>query len=168
MDTIDLAHRLWEVMATGSLDDFREVVHPDAVNHERIVEPPDARGTGPEAFHATAQWIRATYADLRWEVQHVAATDDIMVCRTLMSGRHVGPFVVYDADGNVDRVLAPTGKTFAITQSHWHRVVDGVVIEHWADRDDLGQATQLGWAPPTPAYLLRCALAKRRLRRGTS
>src|SRR5215472_15953627 len=31
--------------------------------------------------------------------------------------------------------------------------------------DDLGMARQLGWIPPTPAYLLKMALAKRRAKR---
>jgi hypothetical protein len=39
------------------------------------------------------------------------------------------------------------------------------MIEHWANRDDLGTAEQAGWVPPTPLYLLRMALAKRRARR---
>jgi hypothetical protein len=44
-------------------------------------------------------------------------------------------------------------------------VADGLVIEHWANRDDQGMAEQLGWVPPTPAYLLRMAMAKRRARK---
>ena len=40
-----------------------------------------------------------------------------------------------------------------------------MVIEHWANRDDLGNATQLGWIPPTPIFLLRMLLATRRARR---
>jgi predicted ester cyclase len=81
-----------------------------------------------------------------------------------MSGRHVAPFVAYDADGRVDEVFPPTGRRFETTQTHWLRVVDGKVVEHWANRDDLGMAKQLGWAPPSPVYLLRMALAKRRAR----
>ena len=43
-------------------------------------------------------------------------------------------------------------------------MADGKVIEHWANRDDLGTAVQLGWVPPSPVYLARAALTKRRLR----
>ena len=46
-------------------------------------------------------------------------------------------------------------------------MADGAMIEHWANRDDLGQATQLGWVPPTPLFLIRSALVRRRLRRRT-
>ena len=37
-------------------------------------------------------------------------------------------------------------------------------VEHWANRDDMGTAAQLGWVPPSPLYLLRMARAKRRAR----
>jgi hypothetical protein len=73
--------------------------------------------------------------------------------------------VVYTDDGTVDSVFPPTGRTFAITQSHWFRMRDGRILEHWANRDDLGMARQLGWVPPTPAYLLKMALAKKRVSR---
>lgn len=82
-----------------------------------------------------------------------------------MSGRHVRPFVAYKPDGSVDEAFPPTGKRFATTQTHWMRVLDGQVIEHWANRDDLGTAKQLGWVPPTPIYLVRMMLAGRRARR---
>ncbi|MDX6262968.1 MAG: hypothetical protein QOH84_4656, partial [Kribbellaceae bacterium] len=63
------------------------------------------------------------------------------------------------------QAFPPTGKTFAVTQSHWFRLRDGKVIEHWANRDDLGQAMQLGWIPPTPVFLVKMTLALRKARR---
>jgi predicted SnoaL-like aldol condensation-catalyzing enzyme len=36
----------------------------------------------------------------------------------------------------------------AAQQSHWFRVVDGKLAEHWAVRDDLGMLRQLGVVPP--------------------
>jgi len=33
-------------------------------------------------------------------------------------------------------------------QTPWFRVGDGKLVEHHADRDDLGQALQLGWFEP--------------------
>ena len=135
---------------------------PDFFNHEQFEEPPASRGAGPATAHATAVWLRDAFADPRWEIQELVAEDDLIAFHCTMSGRHVRPFATYAADGSVDEVFPPTGNSFEVTQSHWLRVQDGQVIEHWANRDDLGMAKQLGWVPPTPLYLIRMALAKRR------
>ncbi len=46
--------------------------------------------------------------------------------------------------------MPPTGKRFSSRQSHWYRVVDGKLAEHWATRDDLPTMLQLGVIqPPT-------------------
>ncbi|MFC0450877.1 ester cyclase [Rhodococcus jostii] len=160
-----LAVRSIEIMATGSRADFDSIVHPSAFNRESESEPPSTRGRGPEAFYASALWLRSAFAELRFDVEHVVVEDDLAVVHTIMRGRQMGPFVVYDERGAVTQVFAPTGRTFAVKQSHWLRVEEGRVIEHWANRDDLGQAVQLGWVPPTPLSLVRNAWAKRAARR---
>jgi len=85
------------------------------------------------------------------------------------AGDHVGPahrpFRQLDKDAQPAQVFPATGKQFASTQTHWFRVADGKVIEHWADRDDLCTATQLGWTPSSPWYIVRMLLASRRARR---
>ena len=151
----ELAVRSMEIMAAGEFAEFEQVVHVRAVNREGVAEPMACRGLGPAAFYATALWLRRAFADLAWEVHAVVTEGDTAVVHATMSGRQVGPFVSYDAEGAVAQAFPATGKTFAITQTHWLRVADGKVIEHWANRDDLGMSMQLGWNPPTPAYLLR-------------
>ncbi len=165
--TRSAALRSIAIMAHGDRADFDDVIAPTAVNHEDGIEPPACRVGGPEGFHATALWLRAAFADLEHRVEHVVAEEDLVVVDTTMSGRHVGPFVLFDTEGVVDTVWAPTRKNFAVRQSHWLRVADGLVTEHWAVRDDLGQGFQLGWVPPSPPYLFRCAQAKRRAKRDT-
>ena len=162
-DAEAIALRSIEIMSDGSRADFEQFVHPRMVNHEAKDEPPASRvAYGPDAAWATALWLRHAFAELRWEVHEVVAERDLVVVHCTMLGRHVHDFVAYDADGGVDEVFPPTGKPFASTQTHWLRIADGKMIEHWANRDDLGTAKQLGWVPPTPVYLLRMALAKRR------
>ncbi|MGW4843772.1 ester cyclase [Nocardia brasiliensis] len=163
-----LAIRSVRIMADGTRADFDAIIHPDATNREAKAEPPATRGRGPAAFYATALWLRAAYADLHHTIEDAVVDGDLVALHTTMRGRHVGPFVAYGEDGLVDQVFPPTGKTFAVTQSHWLRIADGKVIEHWANRDDLGQAVQLGWVPPTPAYLLRMAWAKRKAQRSAA
>ena len=127
--------------------------------------------TDPRMFapwFAGATWdgwravLRGAFAELRWEIHEVAAEAGLVAIHGTWAGRHVWPFVTYDDAGAVAQAMPPTNKTFAATQSHWFRLADGTIIEHWANRDDLAMAQQLGWIPPTPRYLVRMALAKRK------
>jgi predicted ester cyclase len=154
-------------MAGGSLAQFGDVIHPEAVNREAVNEPAACRGSGPGAFHATSQWLTSAFDELAFSVLDVVRQDDVVVVHCTMSGRQTGDFVVHAADGSVERVFVPTGRLFAVRQAHFHRVRDGQVVEHRAVRDDQGMALQLGWVPPSPWFLVRCALATSRARRAT-
>lgn len=157
--------RSFSLMASGQRSDFDQLVHPEATNREAHAEPPATRQPGPEGYYATALWLRGTYADLAFAVHEVVADGDLIVAHVTMSGRQVADAVFHRADGSVHQVFPATGKAFAITQSHWYRMRDGLVIEHWANRDDTAMATQLGWVPPSPLYVLRMRLATRGARR---
>jgi predicted ester cyclase len=164
-DLKSVAVRSIHHMARGSRAEFDDVVHPDGFTRERRGAPPSARGDGPGAFCELARWLRAAFEDLSYEIHHVVAEDDLVAVNSTMRGRQTGTIVFYGEQAEVTQAFAPTGKTFAITQSHWFRMKDGKIIEHWANRDDLGMARQLGWVPPTPVYLLRCARLKRQARK---
>ena len=164
-DAVAVCARSVALMADGDLAAFEEVVHPRAVNHEARSEPPPCRERGPAAFHASALWLRAAFSDLRWEVGLAAVDGDLVVLRTVMSAKQTGTFVVHGPDGRPVRAFPATGRAFAVSQTHWFRLEGGLVAEHWADRDDLGQAGQLGWAPPSPRYAVRMLRATRAVRR---
>jgi predicted ester cyclase len=157
--------RMFDAIAHGELSDFEALVHPDAFNREARTQPPENRPRGPQGFYATALWLRSALSDMSWDVNEVVADNDLIAVHTTAHGRHVGPFAFYDPDGTVERVFPPTGKTCSVTQTHWFRLADGQVIEHWANRDDMGTARQLGWIPPSPRYLVRMAFATRKARR---
>jgi predicted ester cyclase len=152
-------------MASGDRAGFGALYHPRATDRENRIQPPSSRVQGPDCFWSTAQWLRAAFEGLHYDIHHAVAAGDLVVVNSTMNGRHTAPWAVYDEAGQVDTVFPPTDRTFAMTQSHWFRMEDGQIIEHWANRDDLGMARQLGWVPPTPAFLLRMSLAKRRARR---
>lgn len=164
-DVKAIALRSIQIMATGTLEDFEAVIHPDFVNHEAKDEPPESRGRGPRSAYATALWLRGAFGDLAFEVHAVVSEGDLAVVHNTMTGFHAGSFVAFDEDAKVSEAFPPTHRRFASTQTHWLRIADGMLIEHWANRDDMGTALQLGWAPPTPLYLLRMLAAKRRARR---
>jgi len=156
--------RSLHIIAGGALPEFEAVIHPKAVNREAVREPKASRGNGPAAFYATALWLRAAFSDLRFDIHEVVADGDLVAVHITMHGRHTGPFVHYDKAGAVSQARPPTGRTFAATHTHWFRLADGKIIEHWANRDDLATAQQAGWIPPSPRYLVRMAVAKRRAR----
>jgi predicted ester cyclase len=159
----DLARRSLLLMQRWDDTEAAAIIHPDAGNDEAVSEPPAARGRGPAAFKATHDWLQAAFEGLRWEVEDLVAEGDLVVARTVMHGRQVAPFVTYGPDGRVAQVFASNGRSFAASQTHWYRLAEGRIIGHAANRDDLGQAQQLGWVPPSPAFLVRSALARRRL-----
>ncbi len=81
---------------------------------------------------------------------------------------------VVDVPAIADEDLHPGRARLALRQAlgvhrdlapHGFRIEDGQITEHWANRDDLGMARQLGWIPSTPAYLFKMARAKRRAMR---
>ena len=164
-DPIPVAVRSIHAMADGDLAEFDLLYHPRAVDRESQVRPPSSRVPGPAGFYSTAVWLRAAFAGLHYDVHHAVADGTLVAVYSTMNGRHVAPWAVYTDGGEVDTVFPPRNKTFAITQSHWFRIEHGVIAEHWANRDDLGMARQLGWIPPTPAYRFKMARAKRRARR---
>lgn len=160
-----LCERSLVMMVDAALAEFEQVFHPEATNRESRAEPLVCRGRGPAAFHGSALWLRSAYDDLGWQIHDTVTEGDVVAVHTTMTGRHTRPFVVYGEEAQPVQAFPPTGKEFAVTQSHWFRVGDGLIREHWANRDDLGQAFQLGWIPPSPVYLARMALALRRARR---
>ena len=164
MDQASVAIRSIHAMAGGTREDFDDVIHPEAVDRENKVQPPASRVRGPAGFHATALWLRAAFGPLHYDIHHAIADTDLVVVDSTMNGRHVQPIVLYSEDRSIDTVFPPTGRTFGMAQTHWFRMKDDKVVEHWAIRDEMGTAKQLGWLPPTPLYLLRMGLAKRRAR----
>jgi predicted ester cyclase len=164
-DPVAVVVRSILAMADGGRAAFDPLYDPSAVDRENRIQPPSSRVPGPVGFWSTALWLRAAFAGLHYDIHHAIADGDLVAVNSTMNGRHAAPWVVYTDEGTVDAVFPPTGKTFAMSQSHWFRVRDGRIVEHWANRDDLGTARQLGWIPPTPAYLFKMARAKRRAMR---
>jgi len=63
---------------------------------------------------------------------------DVVSIRVLATGTNLGP---------LNGMIPPTGRSFSVQQSHWFRVADGRIAEHWATRDDLSTMLQLGVIP---------------------
>ena len=164
-DLVAVAVQSIHTMADGARADFDPLYAPNATDRENQVQPPPSRIPGRRRLLLHRDVVRAAFADLHYDVHHAFGEGDLVVVNSTMNGHHVAPWTVYTADARVDSVFPPTGRPFAVTQSHWFRFSGGRIIEHWANRDDLGMARQLGWVPPSPAFLVKMAWAKRRAER---
>lgn len=149
----DLLIRGFQLMQSWDDAEATAIIATAYTNAEAVTEPPPARLPGIAGVRATYDWLHTAYEDLQWTLHTVVAEGEWVVARTTMSGRQSGPFTTYTPDGHVAQVFPATGRPFAVTQSHWYRIADGQLVEHQADRDDLGQAMQLGWFPPPPPAL---------------
>jgi predicted ester cyclase len=96
------------------------------------------RVNGPAHMRKVAEWLLAQFPDLRMNIVAVVAEGDMVVWRIIAEGTNLGP---------LNGVMPPTGKRFSAEQSHWFRVQDGKLAEHWATRDDLTTMLQLGVIP---------------------
>lgn len=105
-----------------------------------------------EAVAAVLQDIAATFPDVRFEMLGVMAEADWVTVRCHFKGTHLGtgrhPFVHEGLLAGVP----PTGNSFCVQHIHMFRLKDGLIVEHWANRDDVGMVRQLGLsfevAPP--------------------
>ena len=122
-----------EVWNRHDLDAIDGLVSSEYVNHAASTE--EYRHGG--ARHIW-EWILSVFPDHRFDVEDVAADGETVAVRGTMEGTHEGELMG----------IAPTGKRVNAQQSHWFRVVDGKLAEHWAVRDDLVMLQQLGVMRP--------------------
>jgi steroid delta-isomerase-like uncharacterized protein len=96
------------------------------------------RVPGPATMRRTAQFVFAQFPDVTMNTESILAERDEVAVRVVARGTNRGPI------GGVP----PTGREFVARHTHWFRVVDGKLAEHWAVRDDLSAMLQLGVLRP--------------------
>ena len=95
--------------------------------------------------------IHGTFPDTHWTVEEIAAIGDQVVVRLTVSGTHLGVGRLPIMGGFLLGV-ASTGKHYSVQHIHWFTLRDGLIIEHRANRDDVGMMVQLGLLPAPPPF----------------
>jgi predicted ester cyclase len=90
---------------------------------------------GPEHMRNVVAWLVDQFPDVTMKIESIVSEDDTVAVRVLSEGTNLG---------RLNGVVPPTGKRFSARQSHWYRVENDKLAEHWAVRDDLGTMLQLG------------------------
>jgi predicted ester cyclase len=138
----DLVRQHFECLNRGDPVGAAELFSDDAMNHGRRV--------GRDGVLTVLRSLLEAFPDAHWEIVDLVAVGEAVACRTTDSGTHLGtptlPFVLGGILANVE----PTGKRSEVSSQHWFRVRDSKIIEHWAVRDDLSTARQLGLLPQGP------------------
>jgi predicted ester cyclase len=100
-----------------------------------------------DVVRAILQDILNTFPDVKMAPLNILAEGDWVVARCMFSGTHKGigqsPFVHEGLLAGVP----PTGKSFKTQHINMFRMEDGLIAEHWAARNDVGMARQLGLLP---------------------
>lgn len=141
----ELARRYFEeIINLRELDLCSEIIAEEYTEHAVApfgrAEP--GRVAGPSATKESLAWLIAQFPDVHMTIEELVGEGDIVVARTLTEGTNLG---------KLNGVFPPTGKRFVARQSHWFRVENGKLAEHWATRDDLPAMLQLGVVqPPGP------------------
>ena len=126
-DVIEELARRQEARDETVLDDL---VAADMVNH----------AAGPQGREGLRRILRTLEVDLgptTLQQHHLIGEGDLVVQHVTLHGTHRGstmPLLVQEP---------VTGRQTAWTFIHIWRVVDGMIVEHWACRDDMGLLEQI-------------------------
>jgi len=133
----ELVRRFYAEIDAGNIDAMDELVAEDYVDHNPAPFPdlPAGREGLKQAFRI---FWKATPG--RHEIEDQVAEGDKVVTRLTAYGRH---------EGELPGPLPATGVDIRETAVAIHRIKNGVIAEHWSDRDDLGLMQRLG-VIPTP------------------
>ena len=141
----DLVRRFFdELFNQGDLSCADDIAAP--VYTEHAVAPFGLAAPGPVAGPAhlreTAEWLRTQFPDIHMSIESIVEEGGLVAVRVQSEGTNTG---------SLNGVLPPTGRRFSAAQSHWFRVEEGRLAEHWATREDLPAMIQLGVIqPPGP------------------
>jgi predicted ester cyclase len=140
---LETVRRYHEAFNRHDLEGMLACLAEDARNHGR---PAGRKGIGlilGDMFE--------TFPDLKFTVEEVVAVEDQVITRAMYSGTHLG---VSRAPSNSGQLVgvAPTGRRFSVQHIDWYTLKDGLIVEHRANRDDVGMLVQLGLLPPPPAF----------------
>ena len=86
--------------------------------------------------------IFTTFPDWHMEIVTIVASGDDVIVRAKVTGTHRG--VAKMPLNGMPVGAAATGKRFEVSHMHWNTLHGGQIVEHYANRDDLGMLRQLG------------------------
>ncbi|MGA7861413.1 MAG: ester cyclase [Thermoplasmata archaeon] len=129
----EVVRRQFELLNAGDIHGAAGLWAPEAFNHGRKVD----RTTISKVYESLHS-LHETHT-----LHEMVAAGDWVAVRTTCQGVHSAEPEI-PVNGAIFVGLKPTGRGYTVQHVHLFRIVDGKITEHWANRDDLGAARQIG------------------------
>jgi predicted ester cyclase len=129
----EVIRRYWDVLNSRDAKGATTFWAADATNH---------------GMKRTREQVQLLHESLLQVYEHLTIHEMVsegewVACRLTAQGRHrAQPTIPFDS--GIYLLTKPDGRPFSFQHMHMFRVVDGKIKEHWANRDDVGAAKQLG------------------------
>lgn len=134
------------IFNAGDLAYVDQAIAPDAIDHQEP-EGTDFRAHLKEVITV----LRTAFPDLRFEIHEILADEQIVACRSTMTGTHTGPLNIGPL-----AALPVTGAKVEVPHMHFFRYDrEGQTTDMWHTWNTLLLARQLG----APAPDLRVGVA---------
>ena len=133
-----LVRRWFEETDKGNLAIIDELLAPDYRDHNPPIPgvPP-----GREGVRQAILLLRPAFQDVVHIIEDQLAEGDKVMTRVLVRGTFSGPFLGYP----------PTGQVIELRGIAVHRIVEGRLVEHWAQADMTSFMLQIGADAPERA-----------------
>jgi predicted ester cyclase len=126
----DVVAEMFRRQEAGDSTALDDLVAEDFVNHA-------AGPQGREGLKLILRTLEHDLGPLAVEQHHLIGEGDVAAQHLTLHGTHRASTMPLLAS------VPPTGRVAAWTFIHIWRVADGVIVEHWACRDDMGLLEQL-------------------------
>jgi lactoylglutathione lyase len=126
----DVVAELFERQTAGDGTALDDLVAPDMVNHA-------AGAQGRDGLRLILRTIEHDLGPVTMEQHHLIGEGDVVAQHVTLRGTHRASTMP------LLRSVPVADRQVEWTFIHIWRVVDGVIVEHWACRDDMGVLEQL-------------------------
>lgn len=133
-----IVHKCADLINAKDLEGALAYFGPDHVEHATFPGMP----SGVEAVRAFFSMLFSGFPDGQTTILDMITEGDKVVLRAITEGTHTGPFL-----GS-----PPTGRHAKWSYIDIYRFVDGKIVEHWDETNQMDLMQQLGLVPPPQGH----------------
>ena len=129
----NLVRRHLELLSAGDAKGAAETWAQEGLNHGRKIDR-ETLTKGLESLITLNE---------RHTIHEMIAEGEWVAVRTTCTGTYTEKPTI-PMNSGIFSLIGPTGQTYTFQHIHLFKVSNGKIVEHWANRDDLGAARQIG------------------------